>query len=243
INFVYKRQRLNGFIPDFIDTNGFTITPAAAQSLPGDSYVGAWRSTISSNFTNEVRAGYAHVFPGFPQTQTEPPNFFVLPLVTNPESTFLFQGRDTKTYTFQDNADYNWGDHNFSFGVQAQINSALRLNRGGVLLSSTLGVGTNTPQITTAQFTNTALFPGGIGTTDRTNANALFALLGGIVNAQAQTFNVIDASGGLVPGEGFRQDYAYSNYNLYLQDQWKLAPRLTVSFGLRYEIWPAVRER
>jgi hypothetical protein len=243
INAVIKRQRLNGFIPDFADANGFSAVPAAGQNVPGDSYVGAWRSTISANFTNEVRAGYAHVFPGFPQLQTEPANFFVLPLVTNPESTFLFQGRDTKTYTVQDNADYFWGNHNLSFGFQSQFNSALRLNRGGVLLSSTLGVGTNTPQITTAQFTNTALFPGGIGTTDRTNANALFALLGGIVNAQAQTFNVIDASGGLVPGEGFRQDYAYSNYNFYLQDQWKVAPRLTVGLGLRYEIWPGLRER
>jgi hypothetical protein len=243
INAVIKRQRLTGFIPDFADLNGFSTIPAAAQKVPGDSYVGAWRSTISANFTNEVRAGYGHIFPGFPQTQPEPPNFFVLPLVTNPESTFLFQGRDTKVYTIQDNADYFLGNHNLSFGVQAQYNSALRLNRGGVLLSSTLGVGTTTPQITTAQFNNTALFPGGIGNTDRGTANALFALLGGIVSAQAQTFNVIDSSGGLVPGEGFRQDYAYSNYNFYFQDQWKVAPRLTVSLGLRYEIWPAVRER
>ena len=243
VNFIYKRQRLTGFIPDFADGNGFSTIPAAGQNVPGDSYVGAWRSTISANFTNEVRAGYGHVFPGFPQLQPEPANFFVLPLVTNPESTFLFQGRDTKTYTLQDNADYFWGNHNLSFGFQSQFNSALRLNRGGVLLSSTIGVGTTTPQITTAQFNTAALFPGGIGTTDRANANALFALLGGIVNAQAQTFNVIDASGGLVPGEGFRQDYAYSNYNLYLQDQWKLAPRLTIGLGLRYEIWPAVRER
>ncbi|HXD30928.1 MAG TPA: TonB-dependent receptor [Pyrinomonadaceae bacterium] len=243
INFIWKRQRLTGFIPDFADANGFTITPAAGQNVPGDSYVGAWRSTISPNLTNEVRAGYGHIFPGFPQLQTEPANFFVLPLVTNPESTFLFQGRDTKVYTLQDNADYLRGNHNFSFGVQSQFNTALRLNRGGVLLSSTLGVGTNTPQITTAQFGNAALFPGGIGNTDRTSANALFALLGGIVNGQAQTFNVLDASGGLVPGEGFRQDYAYSNYNFYFQDGWKVTPRLTLNLGLRYELWPSVRER
>jgi Carboxypeptidase regulatory-like domain/TonB dependent receptor len=243
VNFIWKRQRLTGFIPDFSDLNGFTIVPAAAQDVPGDSYVAAWRSTITPSFTNEVRAGYGHVFPGFPQTQPEPANFFVLPLVTNPESTFLFQGRDTKVYTLQDNADYLRGNHNFSFGVQSQFNTVLRLNRGGVLLSSTLAVGTTTPQITTAQFTNAALFPGGIGTTDRTNANALFALLGGIVNGQTQTFNVIDSNGGLVPGEGFRQDYAYQNYNFYLQDQWRVSPKLTLNLGLRYEIWPSVRER
>jgi hypothetical protein len=243
INAVIKRQRLNGFIPDFIDLNGFDVIPAAGQNVPGDSYVGAWRSTFTPNFTNEVRAGYAHVFPGFPQLQPEPANFFALPLVTNPESTFLFQGRDTKTWTIQDNADYLMGNHNFRFGIQTQFNTALRLNRGGVLLTNTLGVGTQTPQITTAQFTNAALFPGGIGTTDRANANALFALLGGIVNNQAQTFNVVTEDTGLVPGEGFRQDYAYSSYNVYFQDQWKIHPRLTLNYGLRYEIWPAVRER
>lgn len=243
INAVIKRQRLNGYIPDFADLNGFDTIPAAGQNVPGDSYVAAWRSTITPSFTNEVRAGYGHIFPGFPQLQPEPPNFFTLPLVSNPESTFLFQGRDTKVYSFQDNADYLWGNHDFRFGVQTQFNTALRLNRGGVLLTNTIGVGTQTPQITTAQFNTAALFPGGIGNTDRANANALFALLGGIVNNQAQTFNVIDSSGGLVPGEGFRQDYAYSNYNFYFQDQWKIAPRLTLNYGLRYEIWPAVRER
>ncbi len=243
INAVIKRQRLTGFIPDFADFNGFDEIPAAGQSVPGDSYVAAWRSTLTPSFTNEVRFGYGHIFPGFPQLQAEPPNFFTLPLVTNPESTFLFQGRDTKVYTIQDNADYLWGNHDFRFGVQAQINSALRLNRGLVLLTSTVGVGTQTPQITPAQFNNAALFPGGIGTTDRANANALFALLGGIVNNQAQTFNVLDADSGLVPGEGFRQDYAYKNFNFYFQDQWRVAPRLTLNYGLRYEIWPAVRER
>lgn len=243
LNFIWRRQRLTGFIPDFADANGFTETPAAGQNVPGDFYVATYRSTLSSNFTNEVRGGYAHVFPGFPQLQPEPANFFVLPLVSNPESTFLFQGRDTKTWTLQDNADYLWGNHDFRFGAQSQFNTALRLNRGGVLLSSTIGVGTFTPQITTTQFANAALFPGGIGSTDRANANALFALLGGIVNAEAQTFNVTDANSGLVPKEGFKQDYAYNNYNIYFQDQWKVRPRLTINLGLRYEIWPAVRER
>jgi hypothetical protein len=243
LNFIFKRQRLNGFIPDFADANGFTETPAAGQNVPGDFYVAAYRSTLSSNITNEVRFGYEHVFPGFPQLTPEPANFFVLPLVSNPESTFLFQGRDTKVWTLQDNADYLYGNHDFRFGAQFQYNTALRLNRGGVLLSSTLGTSAFTPVIATATFNNAAVFPGGINNTDRANANALYALLGGIVASQAQTFNVESADSGLVPGAGFAQDYVYSNYNIYFQDQWKIRPRLTVNLGLRYEIWPSVRER
>jgi hypothetical protein len=252
LNAIYKRQTANGFIPDFADFNGFSPEAAAGFSTPNDSYVFAYRSTLSPTFTNEVRAGYVRSAQLFPETQPRQPDQFsqtnlaqglLAGFISNPESTFLFQGRHTKTYTLQDNADYLWGDHGFRFGVQANAYRALRLNEGGVLPTYVIGVGTNTPQITAAQFNNAALFPGGISTTDRNTANALYALLGGIVSQQSQTFNVLSADSGFVPLAGFRQDYAYENYNIYFSDQWRVRPNLTLNLGLRYELWPSVRER
>lgn len=243
VNLVYLYQDQDGLIPDFADFNGFNEVSATAFRQIDNFVVGAYRWTPTPTFTNEIRGGYTRSFPQFPQTQPEPANFLTLPLVTNPESTYLFQGRRTQTYTLQDNADLQRGNHSIRFGGQYNAFTALRLNRGGVLPTYTLGINTTTPQITAAQFSNTALFPGGIGQTDRTNANALYALLGGIISSQAQTFNVIDANSGFIPGEGFRQDYAYENLGLYVTDQWRLTPRLTVNLGLRYELWSPVRER
>ena len=251
-NAIFNWQKENQFIPDFGDNNGFTQIPAATGISPNDFYVLAWRTTPTATLTNEVRAGYVRNFPQFPTTQELQPNQFsqtniaaglLAGFVTNPESTYLFQGRKTKTYTFQDNAEYMYSNHSFRFGVQYNIFRALRLNAGGVLPTYQLAVGINTPQISATQFATGSLFPGGVSTTDRTTANQLYALLGGIISGQSQTFNVTSRESGFVPGEGFRQDYAYENLNLYFADQWRLSPQLTINAGLRYEVWPAVRER
>lgn len=242
LNVVYDRQKGDGFLPDFIDANGFTEIPSIASVTPSDLYVAAYRWN-RGNLVNEVRAGYVRNFPNFPRTTVAPAQFFGLPLITNPEQTALPQGRKTKTYTLQDNADYQWGNHSLRFGVQYNYYSALRLNSGGITPVYNLGVNTTTPQITPAQFNDATLFPGGIGTTDRTNANALYALLGGIVTSQAQTFNVLNRDSGFVPLEGFRQDYSYANYGFYVSDQWRVTPRFTLNLGLRYELWPSTRER
>lgn len=242
-NVVYLYNKGRNLIADFGDTNGFSETPTTAATNVDHFLVGAYRWTPTGSFSNEVRVGGTTSFPQFVRNQATPENLFVLPLVTNPETTFLDQGRDTKTYTFQDNADYTTGNHSLRFGAQYNVFRALRLNSGGVLPSYTLAVNTNTPQITATQFTTASLFPGGIGNTGRAQANALYALLTGIVSAQTQTFNVTSADSGFVSLVGFRQDYAYDNLGAYIQDQWRLRPNLTVNLGLRYEVWSPVRER
>ncbi|MEP6788588.1 MAG: carboxypeptidase-like regulatory domain-containing protein, partial [Acidobacteriota bacterium] len=223
-NLVLFRAKGNGLVADFGDANGFSETPTAGFSNDDKFVVAAYRMTPSANFSNEVRAGYTTSFPSFPRTDPNPVNFFVLPLVTNPETTFLFQGRHTKTYTYQDNASYSAGNHSLRFGVEYDVIRALRLNDGGVLPAYTLATNTNTPQIVTAQFTNAALFPGGIGNTARGQANALYAFLGGIVSQAAQTFNVTSSTSGFVPLVGFKQDYAYESLGSYVADQWRIKP-------------------
>lgn len=249
-NIVYLYAKNNGLLADFGDLNGFSETPTSGSANTDRLIVGAYRWSPTGTFTNEIRVGYTDSSPSFVRTGAAPSNLFVgstttgaLPLVTSPETSFLDQGRNTKSATFQDNADYTTGDHALRFGVQYNIVRALRLNSGSVLPTYTLGVSTNSPQITPTQFTNSALFPGGIGTTNRTQANALYALLGGIISGQSQTFNVLTSDSGFVPLQGFRQDYAYENLGTYIADQWRLRPNFTVNLGLRYELWFPVRER
>jgi hypothetical protein len=247
INGVYNVGRETLDRPDFGDANGF-VGPQALQQAPVDFYVLAWRSTPSARFTNEVRSGYTRAFPLFPETQTRQPYLLtagtaaLAGLITSPESSYLFQGRDTKTYTLQDNAEYAMGDHSLRFGAVMNYFSVLRLNAGGAIAQYTLGVASQTPQITATIFNNTALFPGGVSTAQRNQANALYALLGGIVSAGQETFNVQNASSGFVPGIGFEQKYHYGAQNYYFADQWRVSPRLTLNLGVRYEIYPPNRE-
>jgi hypothetical protein len=244
-NVVYLYNKGENLLADFLDANGFSETPGTAFTNEDQFLVGAYRWTPTARFSNEIRVGGTTSFPQFVRNTggDRPREFFSLPLINNPEFLGEDQGRNTKTYTFQDTASYTWGNHGLTFGAQYNVFRALRLNSGGTTPTYSLAVNTNTPQITTAMFTNAALFPGGIGNTARTQANQLYALLGGIISSQSQTFNVIDRTSGFVPFTGFRQDYAYENLGFFISDQWRFRPNLTLNLGLRYELWTPLRER
>jgi len=244
-NFIYNRNDEFTLRPDQDSTQGFTTTPVVQDAGITNLYVAVWRFTPTSNFSNELRAGWLDSFPGFTRNQAAPTDIFSFPTgtISNPEVSFLPQGRDTNTYNLQDNADYIRGNHSFRFGFQGQMFRVIRMNDAGILPTFTLGTNANTPQITPTQFATAGLFPGGINTTQRTAANNLLALLGGIVSSATQTFNVTAPGSGFVPGAGLRQDYAHENYSLYINDQWKIHPRFSLNFGLRYEMFTGLKER
>ncbi len=241
-NFIYNRNDEFTLRPDQDSTQGFGTIPTVQDAALTNLYVAVWRFTPTPNFSNEVRAGWLDSFPGFTRNQPAPANIFSLTTISNPEVSFLPQGRDTNTYNLQDNADYIRGNHSLRFGFQGQMFRVIRMNEAGILPTYTLGTNANTPQISTTQFTNAALFPGGINTTQRTAANNLLALYGGIISSATQTFNVTDPNSGFVPGAGLRQDYAHENYSLYINDQWKIHPRFSLNLGLRYEMFTGLRE-
>ena len=101
-----------------------------------------------------------------------------------------------------------------------------------------------TTSATTA--TSTTLAPanftaaGGINTTQLGTANGLLALLGGLVNRGTVSFNQESISS---PFQRVRQSAPFLNWNhsLYASDRWSLARGLTVSLGVRYELFPALK--
>jgi hypothetical protein len=232
---IYTYNREVNQRPDVDDTQGFGASPIVDQSSTNKFLVGAWRWTPGGRFTNEVRAGHTRSEVPFARNTPAPGFLIGVPLVSNPEVTFLDQGRNTRYYNGQDNAELNIGDHRFAMGGQLQFFQVDAYNFAGIVPSWTLGTGPNTPQFLAGAF------PGGISNNQLGQANSLFALLGGVVSAGSQSFNVENRTDTVFKPVPRFQDFRYGNHALYLQDTWRIKPNLTLTGGLRYELFTGLR--
>lgn len=238
INGVYNRA-LEGNLRSDID-GAFNTVPVVTQPAKTNFVALAWRRQITSNFVNELRGGIFYSKPDFLRSLANPTAFFGLPLITNPEVSFQEQGRYVKTTNVQDSADYIFGNHSFRFGVQFQNVNIDAYNDVGIVPAYTIGVGTNTPQITTASFTNTTLFPGTVPTANRGTANGLYALLTGIVNAGSVSFNATSQTSGYVPGATQSRQFRYQQWAGYVNDNFRITPALTLNLGIRYDLYTSL---
>lgn len=235
INGIYDYNKENNLRPDVDGTQGFTTRPVTIQSSTNKLLVLAYRWTPGGRFSNEVRGGSFKSVVPFDNTNPTPANYINVPLISNPVVTFQDQGRFTRYYNFQDNADLTIRKHSLRFGGQLQFQEVDAYNDAGIVPTYTLGTNVNTPTLLASQFT------GGIAATQLGTANSLLALLGGIVSTGAQSFNVANKTSGF---QAIRrlQDFRYGNHSLFIQDQWRARPSLTLNLGLRYELYTGLRQ-
>ncbi len=225
----------------------FNVNPNVDQPSDNPFLSLGYTASFSSNLSNELNGGFSFSNPTFRRSDGVPTNIVTLPLVTAVENTFLTQGRDTKAYNIQDNASYTVGDHSIRFGGQFQANRIRSFNDGnGVgtdIIAPVYGIGVslNSPQISATQFTTTSLFPGTVPAAQRATANALLALLGGIVGSGNQAFNVTSQTSGFVPGATNGRKYLSEQYAAYVSDQWRIRQDLTLNYGVRYDYYTPVR--
>lgn len=233
LSFIYNYNKEVNLRPD-IDATGFTVVPDGVQSSANKQFTTAYRRVFSSNFVNEFRYGLFTSEVPFDRL-SEPTQIFAVPLISGP-NTFLDQGRNTKAFNFQSNGDLVLGRHTLRFGGQLQFFKVNAFNDAGTVPTVTIGNTAGTI-FSTANFNGI----GGINSTQLGTANGLLTLLGGHFNAVAQSFNVTTLEEGFVPGATEFRPFRYENHALYLADRWQAMRGLTLSLGLRYEIFPALR--
>lgn len=238
INGVYRFNRTVDARTD-IDTS-FNTTAQANTNAPIDFGSFGWVAT-SNRFTNELRGGFQLANVAFINNVLPTQSFLVggLGLVTNPEVNFRDQGRDTRTIVFADNANFLTGSHSIRFGGDMQRFKVRAFNQAsvGIPTFNLSGVtNANTPRLPDT------LFPGGISLNDRNNADALRYLLGGVVGSGAIQANVTSRNAtAYTPGAALDRNLAYNTYSLYVGDQWRARPQLTLNFGLRYEYYTPLK--
>ncbi|MBN9662161.1 MAG: TonB-dependent receptor [Acidobacteria bacterium] len=215
----------------------YTTVPPVYNDNHNHLLSAAWRWVVAPTLTNELRGGF-NLGPGNFNVSNDYSKYLLAGLAfSNPTNTFLKQGRDTNTYTLQDNASWLKGKHEIAFGFQSQYIRTSPFNDGGILPQYTLGISTgNTTGLLAAELP-------GIRSSDLNTANSLYATLGGIISRYDQTFNVTGRDSGFVNGATNLRRFSYDTYAGYISDKWRVLPRLTLNLGLRYEYWARLNEK
>lgn len=197
-----------------------------------------WRATLTPTLTNEVRGGFLRSPSIFGRADAIPGaivNPTATTIFTLPTNSFLSQGRRTRTYSIQDNANWLKGKHDISFGFQSQWIRNFAYNDAGSIPTATLGISAAQTGLTAAQLP-------GITAQDLSRAQDYLATMAGFITNVQQSFYVNDASKGFDKGVGERRNFRNNTHAFYVQDRWKVMPRLTLTLGLRYEYWTVLQE-
>jgi hypothetical protein len=201
------------------------------------------RWTPTATLTNELRGGL-NIQPGTFINRTQLPAYFINSttsasglLFSSPiESSEIGEGRNTKYYRLEDNAQWVKGKHTVSFGFQMFHSTARFFGANGIVPTYTIGISSASPY-----GFNAGQIPGA-NSTDITRANGLLSSLAGLLTTGSQTFNPTSRTSGFVPGAQQDTNFRYDNYALYALDNFKIRRNLTLTVGLRWEYFPPVDE-
>jgi hypothetical protein len=223
------------------DPTGFTVTPRGDVASRAKMLALAYRRTFSPTFVNELRGGFLFqsvLFGGYENPTIAlglPANF-----ISNPENSTGPQGRYVKNYNLQDNVDWIIGDHSVRFGGQLQYFNPKPFDTFGILPTATIGTSSATPFFGCSSAASCQL-PGGISQAQLGTANNLLAVLAGYVTGYQQTFNLTSLSEGFAASPNVTP-VSYANHSLYVADRWSVNNNLTVTAGVRYELFPAMKQ-
>ncbi len=209
--------------------NDFSAIPKVYNPTHAHLISASWRWTPSGTLTNEFRAGFNLTYGYFNSFQDFGPYLLTGTIFSNPVNEFQTQGRTTNTYVFSDDAAWQHGALYLQFGFHAQKVRVRSYDEAGTVPTYSLGMTSNPLALTRANLQ-------GAGTSDIATANALLATLGGFVDGYSQVFNITSRSSGYVPGAPYLRHLRYGDYPLYVQDKWRIASRLTLTLGLKWEI-------
>ncbi|MGH9537837.1 MAG: TonB-dependent receptor domain-containing protein, partial [Terriglobales bacterium] len=192
--------------------------------------------TISPNFISDTSFGYIRSTPFFPAINH-----------TQPAITFgdgLFQGFNSaggsifgsygNLYQLKHDMSYVHATHAFKFGLEIRVNRDATIfgtNPNGIY---SFGGGTAYSPV---------LIASASGTHDIHPGDPLPDSLTGLLTATPYSYGVIAAADVTPKGDKFDEAAVRRQaYNFYFQDTWKITPRLTLNYGLRYEVNSHIKE-
>lgn len=241
--------------PDFL--NGFDATLPVAPFDSGvggqisnrNLFVGAWRSTIGSNKSNEIRFGIQSApvsfFPNlplstYPGASTNLGNINIRPrfagvnraVVTEPFHAFSTQGRNTALGQLSDNFGWNKGSHFLNFGMTA---TDLRFNDFFASARvATVFLGIDAASDPAALVFTPSNLPG-MKTIDISAAEQIYSDITGRVDLYSGALNLNHSTRQFQAGLPQLDKVSQLEMGFYGSDSWQVRPGFTFNYGLRWE--------
>jgi hypothetical protein len=224
-------------------TNTVALFPGDADSVGFNDKSYQWVAghswNVTSTFFNQATVGISNQIFAFPPTPSPAfPNSFTFGAgLTSPYPSQSFQDRDVLTPTIRDDATWTSGTHTIQFGGQFKP-----IRQKSTLINDFnfvgIGLGGGLTQLGAAQRPANLL----VSTTARNLYDSAFTFLLGRFST-FQTNFVYDTNGvAQTPGTGRKRDYAYNEFEPYIQDNWRIRNDLTLTLGLRWHFYPAPYE-
>ncbi|HEX6126679.1 MAG TPA: TonB-dependent receptor [Pyrinomonadaceae bacterium] len=232
------------------------IVNTVAQQFPGDpptalivtrDYLlgGGWSWVITPNFFNQFAIGNAHSGLDFPNL-LDPlsPNSWTFMNTTTggaisaPWGTISEQTRTVDTPTIRDDATWTTGSHTFLFGGQWKpIRSVSGIRNDFNFVTVGLGGNRNSLGSATRPADLLLTSTGAVSSTAAAIWDRAFAFSLGRIGSVSSQFNYTFDGEALPLASGKNRDFRYNEYELYLQDNWKLTSALTLNLGLRWQYY------
>lgn len=192
--------------------------------------------TISPHFSMDLAFGYIRSTPFFPASNhSDPALTFADGLYQSFNSAGgSITGSFSNLYQIKANANYVHGKHALKWGFETRWNkdaTIFGINPNG-LYSFGGGKAYSPVAITSAS-----------GLHDIKVGDALPDAMTGLLTATPYAYNVMAAASVTPSGNKFDEAAVRREaYNFYFQDSWKATPRLTVNYGLRFEVNSRIHE-
>jgi hypothetical protein len=215
----------------------FPGQPSGTQGGDAWGYSIGWDWAISPRFFNELRLGYKTYAWDFirPARLEEP--MLLSNSWTDPLNPAFSSYRKPAVHQITDNFTVVEGKHTFKAGIEGRFTKEWTSDEKGiwpnVSFESDHG---NSPPSDVGPHGDAV-----ISKTDRQSFEKLYNDLLGRMGSVIQTF-YSDLKTFYPAGTPRERTFRYRDFSVFLQDDWRLTPHLTVNLGLRYEFFGAPSE-
>ena len=216
----------------------FPDTPLRTRWSHPLGYVAGYTWAIDSKRTNSFRYGVTRLAVSDQGDTTGNDIFFRF--IYNPTTSSYTFSRTNPVTNITD--DFSWisGDHSMQFGTNIRITRNNRAEFGPGFDQAL------TNPLFYQQSGNVLITPlTAAGYTVTSNADDLKAALAAVIGRYSQytaRFNFGIDGKPITPGQPVVRKYATEEFDIYAQDSWKIAPSLTLTYGLRYGLSKPVYE-